>query len=343
MNEYILRLFTFFLFFLPLIVTAQTQSNSTGVMDSLEYINEDSFFKPADNYNSKRFYYAGGLGLTAYTAFSIGFYNAWYKDFSRSKFHLFNDYGEWENMDKAGHVFSGYFQALLTYKGAKWTGLSENKSIWTGIACGSLFQTTLEVMDGFSTEWGFSIPDIASNTLGISAFALQQKYWGEQRITLKESAWPTEHDDDLYIASKDGTGPAISLRQRANKLYGSSWGERFLKDYNAQTYWASVNVKSFLDSSYKWPNWLNVAVGYSAENMYGGYDNIWTTNGSQYDASNIERYHQILLALDVDLTRIKTKNHFLKSLLSVGNIFKMPSPAVEFNSRGEVLFHLVYF
>lgn len=336
-----MKILILILFLLPNCLSSQIDSNlRLSEKDSSQNI---SFFEPSQDFSKRRFYYAGGLGALAYTSFSVGFYNAWYKDFPMSRFKLFNDYGEWENMDKAGHIFSGYFQALLTYKGAKWTGLSENKSIWTGIACGTLFQTTLEVMDGFSQQWGFSIPDIASNTIGIGTFAIQQRYWGEQRITLKESAWASKHASDIFINSINGIGPPVSLRQRADQLYGSSWGERFLKDYNAQTYWASINVKSFLDPSARWPNWLNIALGYSAENMYGGFENTWSTNGIKYDASSIERYHQFVVALDLDFTKIRTRHGFLRSLLSIGNIFKMPSPAIEFTSQGEVMFHLIYF
>ena len=92
---------------------------------------------------------------------------------------------EWKQVDKVGHIYTAYLQGVLCYKGAQWVGLSEGQSIATGIICGSLFQTTIEVMDGFSTQWGFSIGDFAANALGVGAFALQQKYWGEQRILMQ--------------------------------------------------------------------------------------------------------------------------------------------------------------
>src|SRR3712207_8632374 len=36
------------------------------------------------------------------------------------------------------------------------------------------------------------------------------------------------------------------LNMRANDLYGSSFAERMIKDYNGQTYWLSANLKSFM-------------------------------------------------------------------------------------------------
>ncbi len=259
-----------------------------------------------------------------------------------SSFHLFNDWGEWEHMDKAGHVYSGYFQSLLTYKGARWTGLNERQSIYTGVGIGMLFQTTIEVLDGFSTQWGFSIPDMAANTIGVGAFALQQLGWHEQRITIKESAWPKNYSNNTTIQDQFGSNP-ISLKDRAGKLYGTSLGEKLLKDYNAQTYWLSFNIHSFLPEQNRIPKWMNITIGYGADNMYGGFDNKWSDENLNYDASHLKRVHQFYLSLDADLTRVQTNNHFLKSILSVLNIFKLPAPAIEFNSNRELIFHFIHY
>jgi len=229
---------------------------------------------------------------------------------------------------------------VLCYKGAKWTGLSENKAITTGLICGTLFQTTIEVMDGFSSKWGWSWSDFAMNNGGLAAFYFQQKYWGEQRISFKVSSYAQDYSTDP-ISSVSGMSSS-SLNNRADELYGATFAERYLKDYNAQTIWASVNIKSFLDESSKVPDWLNVAVGYGANNMFGGYENSWQVGNETFVLKDDqERYQQFYLGLDVDFTRLKVKNHFLKSLLTTLNIFKIPFPAIELNSRGELIFHLI--
>ncbi|MEM9546652.1 MAG: DUF2279 domain-containing protein [Bacteroidota bacterium] len=298
------------------------------------------FFAPSDTFNQKRFNYALGISAATYTGFSIGLYHAWYKQYPQEGFHFFNDGGEWSNMDKIGHVYTSYFQGVLCYKGAKWTGLSDNKSILVGAICGSLFQSTIEVMDGFSSEWGFSLYDMGANLAGIGIYAWQQKYWKDQRITLKVSSFPKKYADHAVVGSN---GTTISLQDRADDLFGSSFAERYLKDYNAQAYWASVNIHSFLPEGNRCPSWLNIALGYGADNMFGGYENNWESDGEQFevDSSLFPRIHQFYLGLDIDLTRIKTKNNFLKGLLSMFNIFKMPSPALEINSRGEFTFHIL--
>jgi len=298
-----------------------------------------SFFTPSDTFNSKRFNYALGISATTYTGFSIGLYHAWYKQYPQEGFHFFNDVGEWSNMDKFGHVYTAYFQGVLCYKGARWTGLSDDKSILVGAICGGLFQTTIEIMDAYSSQWGFSAADFGANVAGIGFYALQQKYWKEQRITLKVSSLPRRYDD-FFVTNADGV--SVSLQDRADDLFGSSFPERFLKDYNAQAYWASVNVHSFLPEGNKWPSWLNVALGYGADNMFGGFENAWGPKDNRFTVPEDQypRVQQYYLGLDLDLTKVKSNNDFVRGLLSIFNIFKAPSPAIELNSRGEVSFHL---
>jgi uncharacterized protein YfiM (DUF2279 family) len=243
-------------------------------------------------------------------------------------------------MDKYGHLYTSYFQGVLCYKGAKWTGLSEDKAILTGLACGALFQTTIEVFDGFSTQWGFSWSDFAMNTAGLGTFYFQQKYWGEQRISLKVSSFPQSYSDDP-ITSLSGMS-TTTFNQRATDLYGTGFAERFLKDYNAQIIWASVNLASFMGEDTRIPQWFNLAVGYGANNMFGGFENRWNVGNEQFDLGpGEERYQQFYLGLDVDLTRIEVKNHFLRTVLNTVNIFKIPFPALEINTRGEVIFHFI--
>ena len=256
---------------------------------------------------------------------------AWYQDFPRSSFHFFDDSKEWEQMDKAGHIFSTHFQSIYAYNLYKWSGLNDKKSIIYGAATSLLFQSTIEVLDGFSEEWGFSVYDFGTNLIGASLFAWQQSEWKEQRILVKMSS-----------SSPDYSSPV--LLERRDDLFGSSAPTRFLKDYNAQTYWLSFNLNSLLKKD-NTPKWLNVALGYGAENMYGGFDNSWLIeNGiDQIVDQDLRRHRQFYLAPDIDLTKIPTKSKFLKALLGALNIFKIPLPSLEINTLGEVDFHYFKF
>ena len=304
---------------------------------------QNRFIIPADTLNKARFNKASLFAGATYTAFSIGLYNTWYKNFEQGSFHFFDDWNEWNNMDKMGHFYTSYFQGVLCYKGAKWTGLNENQSIWTGIILGTLFQSTIEVMDGFSEKWGFSVYDVGYNAAGVGVFALQQKYWNEQRVQFKVSSYRRPYDMNA-ITAMDG-GATTSVQKRANQLFGSSFAERFLKDYNAQTIWASINIHSFLQEDTNFPKWLNLAIGTGSENMFGGFDNAWSTDNAEFslDSDLFPRYRQFFIGLDFDLTRLPIDSYYWKSLLAIFNIFKIPGPAIEFNTLGQVKFHLIHF
>lgn len=297
------------------------------------------FWVASDTLNKKRFNLATISCSTLYTGFSIGLYNTWYRQYPQTSFHLFDDRNEWGNVDKAGHLHTAYWQGVIGFKGAKWTGLEDNDAILVGALCGGLFQTTIEVMDGFSEKWGFSIADMAANAAGVSLFVAQQKYWGEQKINIKVSSWPNQYSS-APILSTDGLAMS-SLDMRTNDLFGSNYVESFLKDYNAQTIWASFNINSLLSRDTKLPDWFNIAVGYGSENNFGGFENRWTEDQNEFFADEIlyPRHQQYYLGLDVDLTRIKVKSPFLKTVLSVLNIFKFPLPALEYNSLGKFKFH----
>lgn len=280
-------------------------------------------------------------GSAIYGSLSTGLYLTWYKQYDQSAFHFFNDAGEWRNMDKAGHAFSGYLQSDFMYQSLRWAGVKERKAIWYGVAAGMAFQTTIEVMDGFSTQWGFSVTDMISNVVGVSTFAIQQKQWGEQRIRFKMSSWPKSYSNTKF-KSESGLFES-SIQSRSEELFGSSFTERFLKDYNAQTIWLSVNVSDFMPKN-SFPEWLSIALGYSAENMFGGFSNSWELNDDNISIDHVTnpRYGQFILALDYDLSKIKTKSPFVKTLLGALNGLKFPAPAIEYNTLGELNFYLIF-
>ena len=280
--------------------------------------------------NKKRLTWSLITGATVYTVSSITLYESWYKDFPQSGFHFHNDFDEWRGVDKAGHIFSGYFQSDWAYKGWRWTGLEENQAIWAGAATSFLAQTTIEVLDGFSQEWGFSIPDFTANVVGTSAFVVQQKLWGEQRIRIKTSSSPINYEerygDEVFAV-------------RASELYGDGFFERYLKDYNAQTTWLSVNLHSFAPKS-RLPKWLNVAVGYGAGNLFGGFSNQIPELARD---QQLPRYSQIFISLDADLSKIDTGSPFLRTVLDILNIAKVPFSTIEINTLGEVKFYAIRF
>lgn len=307
--------------------------------------NHVSFFEPSDTLNKNRFWFTLGGTSLAYTGTTFALYNVWYKKYDLSRFHTFDDSREWKNMDKTGHLITTYTEARLCYAGARWTGVGQNASIWTGVGVGMLLQSSLEMMDGYSAKWGFSWSDMGFNALGATLFAAQQYFWEEQRFMLKISS-PALNYPDIPVFSLDGqsvTTPAI----RARELFGTHYGELFLKDYNSLTLWLSFSPNLFLKQDHRFfPEWLNLSIGYSAENLYGGYENRWTNEeGATFvlPPDQFPRYRQGYLSLDVDLTKIKTRSRFLRTIFYSFNFIKIPSPTLEINGLGKVKFHALHW
>jgi uncharacterized protein YfiM (DUF2279 family) len=258
--------------------------------------------------------------VAGYGAAMVGFYHAWYKNYPQGKFHVFNDMPEWKGMDKIGHVYGVYAESLASMELWRWTGISRKKRIWYGGLSGPVYHTVIEVLDAHSAEWGWSWGDIGANFIGSGMLIAQELAWDEQRIQMKFSFHRKSYNDP-------------TLNQRSNKIFGTSTAERFLKDYNGQTYWLSANIHSFFPKS-KWPKWLNIAVGTGAEGMFGANENIGKdANGNiNFNRTDIKRYRQWYLSPDIDLTKIKTNKKGVKLALRLLNVVKIPMPALEFSN-----------
>lgn len=280
----------------------------------------DAFFKPSDTLNKSRKNYTIVAGASSAAAGLIALNSLWYTDYQKSNFHFVNDNAQWLQMDKVGHVYGTYHLGKIYSDALQWSGVDRNKSIWYGATAGFLFVSTIEIMDGYSENWGASGGDIAANAAGSALYIGQELLWQDQRITPKFSFHTT-----LYASAR----PAV---------LGSTFSEQILKDYNGQTYWLSANVHSFAKNT-KIPKWLNLAVGYGAEGMIAGDDQLVNT---VFLPTN-SRYRQFYLSLDVDLTKIPTNSHLLKTVFSLVNTIKIPAPTVEFTSSGKVKFHPIYF
>ena len=295
---------------------------------------KDSFFKKGTfkiyPYNKKRVNLVKAANIVGYGGTLIGLNALWYSKYPRSAFHFFNDDAEWQQMDKVGHIYSAYTESMLTMEAWRWAGLSRKKSIWIGGLSGVAYQSIIEILDGFSSQYGFSPGDFTANILGSATFISQELAWNEQKIHLKFSF------HRINYGSTD-------LEKRADQLYGNSEIERFLKDYNGQTYWASVNLHSFFPET-KLPRWLNISIGYGAAGMFGGTKNIgYDSQGNViFSRSDIRRYRQWYLSPDVDFSKIRTNKKGIKFLLFVLNSFKFPAPTLEY-SDGSFKGHWIVF
>ena len=280
----------------------------------------DSFLKPADTLDIQRRNTVVISEAIALSGTLVALNQAWYSDYKKSSFHLKNDNAQWLQMDKAGHVFSSYQMGRFGAELLEWSGASQKSQLIYGSTLGLGFLSVVEVFDGHSSEWGFSWGDMVANASGTALYVSQELLWNEQRIVPKFSFHTT---------------PYASARPN---VLGASLNEQILKDYNGQTYWLSGNIHSFFKDS-KIPKWLNVAVGYGAEGMITG-DDVLVNTVFFPEKTRIRQYY---LSLDVDLTKIQTESHTLKTLFSILNTIKIPAPTFEINSLGKSKFHVLYF
>jgi uncharacterized protein YfiM (DUF2279 family) len=280
----------------------------------------ENFLKPADSLDIQRRNSVIISQAAIATTTFIGLNELWYKEYPKSNFHTINDNAEWLQMDKAGHVFSAYHLSKASNDALAWSGVSKKNQLLFGATSGFLMISAIEVLDGYSSKWGASVGDLLANASGTTLYVSQELVWKEQRIVPKFSFHTT---------------PYASARPN---VLGSSVTEQVFKDYNGQTYWLSVNIHSFLKGS-KIPKWLNLAVGYGAEGMITGNDSFTNT----IFLPESKRARQYYLSFDVDLTKIETKSHVLKTIFSIFNTVKIPSPTIEFKHFNDVKWHLIYF
>lgn len=230
----------------------------------------------------------------------------WYREYPKSAFHTFNDTEEWLYMDKFGHAYTAYQIGNLEYAAWKWAGMRRKRAVFLSAGIAWTYQLSVEILDGFSAEWGFSFSDLSANTVGAGLFLAQQLGWDEQRFQLKFG----------YKSS-----PYAAIRPDA---LGSNFPQRLLKDYNAQSYWLCVAPALFWKET-RFPKWIQLGIGYSIDAKLSGNINSYTNpvNGFTYHAKT-----EYALSLDIDWAQLPIRKPWLKKVLKPLNAVKIPLPAV---------------
>jgi hypothetical protein len=257
--------------------------------------------------------YAGGLYYLT---------GVWYKDRDPVPFHFYNDNAGYLQIDKFGHAMTAYVESSLSYHAYRLAGMPKKQALIYGGLMGFAMQAPIEIADGLNEGWGFSIGDIAANTFGSLVMITQEYFFDEQIVIPKFSFYRSVYAD------------------AAHGDLGRHCLESMSDDYNGHTYWYSANLRKMSNNSF-FPKWLNVAVGYSAGGMFGEFENKTEYNGLPIPET--QRYRQFLLSLDVDWTRIPTRSRFLQFVFKGMNIIKLPFPALEYNTKGQMKAHWIYF
>lgn len=267
-------------------------------------------------------YKASGLTFAYYAGSLFVLSKTWYKDRERVPFHFYNDTKGYLQVDKLGHTFGAYIYSYLGFHFLTNHGLNRTDALIYGSSLGLLLQTPIEIMDGIYEGYGFSWGDMAANTMGSLLVAGQELLFKEQVIKYKFSYW-----ESVYS-------------KKANGFLGTNTFNRIFNDYNGHTYWLSCPISKIIPNT-NTPDWLNIALGYGANGMYGEFTNIREHNGVVIPHTT--RYRQYVLSLDVDWTRIKTNSDFMKMLLKSLTFIKLPFPAIEYNTQGNLRGYYIYY
>ena len=263
--------------------------------------------------NPKRFLITNSAIGSISVSSIIGLQQLWYSNDEDASFHFFDDSKNWLQMDKYGHAMSSYELTRLMNQAYRWSGLSKNKSMILSSSISFAYLSAIEIMDGYSPNWGFSWSDMGANLMGTSLFLFQEKYFLKQIFQPKFSFHPTEYS------------------QIRPEVLGQNLAESILKDYNGQSYWISFSPGHLGISA--WPKWLMLSLGHSINGRLKG-------NSSQYMGYSSSR--EFLFSLDIDLTEFKVKSKFLDSLFTIINSIKLPFPTLIY-TKEKLNFSPIYF
>ena len=234
------------------------------------------------------------LTLIAYgAAYWLVFEKGWWDD-EKSHFHFENDFDYAMNLDKFGHFAAGVILGESFYEGYRWAGASEFQSyLFAGLSA-MMTHVAIDVKDGYSPEWGFSIFDVLSGTLG-GFLPMAERYIPVFKyVDLKWSYWI--NTKAYYRQSETGV---------------------FTDDYCNQTFWASFKPYRLLPNAAReyYPSWLAIAAGLSID------EKVFTHEPHPR--------REVYIALDYDLEAFRPQSRMARQVIKFLNYFKLPAPAVQ--------------
>jgi hypothetical protein len=215
-------------------------------------------------------------------------------------------------MDKFGHAFTGYLITNELNRVHYWA--AGKRQPWVGAVYAISYLSALEIMDGFSSGWGFSGSDMLANGLGVGLAFSQNHFFNRQLIIPKFS-----FSRSSYALVRP-------------EILGSTYAEQLLKDYNGQTYWVSLPIATFLNLPKRF-KWICISLGYGCDAKLVGSQNTW---------SGFNARRQVYLSFDIDCSSLAPRHPKLNKVLTHLNWIKVPFPSLEFSSD-KTRFHWISF
>lgn len=207
-------------------------------------------------------------------------------------FHWYFDWDYSESVDKVGHFYGTTILAHAFGAGLEAGNVELSSRVWYASALALLFQTYVEVEDGYAPEWGFSPPDMACNVLGAIYPILQYYEPFFYNFQVKMSYFPVH----------------------LNKISPQTGRKHiFIDDYEGQKYWLTAKVHNLLpdEISGYWPPILNLALGVGVSHLRGDFGT-----------------RDFYIALDIDTEEIPLHGEFWQFLKRTFNYIHLPMPGV---------------
>lgn len=181
------------------------------------------------------------LGATAgvITVAHLQQYNSWWKG-ELSSFHFKDDLNQVLNADKFGHAYFSFIFSDLFGRSLHWAGVERNTAfIWGGV-CALLFQTYVEIEDGFRPNLGFSVSDEFSNFIGAFIPYAREKFKWMKLVNFKISMFPSE-----------------KFKSGAHRF--------IIDDYESLYFWLSFDVSGILKLCFI--DLFDISIGYGVKKI----------------------------------------------------------------------------
>jgi hypothetical protein len=302
------------------------QSNEDSM--SMFYTNSPSL-KNDSGLNIKRFTFVNTTSLLGLVGSYYFVNTAWWAD-SKKSFHFdgggsnileaFNigtgrDAKYAKEIDKLGHFYSGRIISDLYVRAIRWSGKTEQESLLWGGILGTAVHGFIEVKDGYSPTWGFSMYDWVSGSLGSFYPYFQSKSRFLNALDIKYSYYP-----------------------RSNFYYDfiNRRGNDFFDDYMNATFWFTFNPKRYKPTS-SWPKWLGISAGIGVDENLNNYNLRMPGGNADWGKGGYEFY----LAPDIDFKGLLPKRPFWQGLGQALNYVKFPTPAIRFSKDSKLM--LIHF
>jgi hypothetical protein len=226
-------------------------------------------------------------------------------------------------VDKFGHFFGGYGTSYVLSEALQTAGVSWETSTIIGSVLGLTYMTYIEILDGYSLDFGFSPSDFYADLLGAGFFLAQHYFPILQNFSPK-----FEYVNPPWLGEEN------------RKPHDS-----FIDNYSAQSFWWSINIRNLFGGVVKeyLPDWMQLSFGYAAYSMCGPGSDKWSCDPTKSEPVSewVWGNRKFIIALDYDLVKLLPDGPPFWNWLKQGlNLFKLPAPAVQFGKTTK--FYILY-